>query len=151
VIPILVDHNMEGQAILLWGTLAAEGWLGLLPLQLVRFTDVGLPPDASDRDVWRLAQARGMLLLTVNRNMREPGSLEQTIREENAETSWPVLTIGSPHRLDEKSYREECAVRLVEIVLDVEELSRDGPDLHSVAIAGSGPTRGSRWLPTRSP
>lgn len=69
MISILVDQNMEGQAILLWGTLAAEDWLALLPLQLLRFADVGLPPDAGDRDVWRLAQARGMLLLTVNRNM----------------------------------------------------------------------------------
>lgn len=120
MIPILVDHNMEGQATLLWGTLAAEGWLALLPLQLLKFADVGLPFNASDRVVWRLAQARGMLLLTINRSIREPGSLEQTIREENTTTSLPVITIGSPDRLDEKSYREACAVRLVEIALDLE-------------------------------
>jgi hypothetical protein len=120
VISILVDHNMEGQAILLWGTLAAEGWLALVPLQLLRFADVGLPPDAGDREVWRLAQTRGMLLLTVNRNMREPGSLEQTIREENTPASLPVITVGSPDRLDEKSYREACAVRLVEVAVDLE-------------------------------
>jgi hypothetical protein len=126
MIPILVDHNVEGQATLLWGTLAAEGWLGLLPLQLVRFADVGLPPDASDRDVWRLAQARGMLLLTANRSIREPGSLEQTIRDENTSTSLPVITIGSPDRVDEKSYREACAARLVEIVLDLENYRGTG-------------------------
>lgn len=34
MIPILVDHNMEGQAILLWGTLAVEGRLGLTTLQV---------------------------------------------------------------------------------------------------------------------
>lgn len=126
MIPILVDHNVEGQATLLWGTLAAEGWLGLLPLQLVRFADVGLPPGASDRDVWRLAQARGMLLLTANRSIREPGSLEQTIRDENTSTSLPVITIGSPDRVDEKSYREACAARLVEIVLDLENYRGTG-------------------------
>ena len=65
MISVLVDHNMEGQAILLWGTLAAEGWLALL---------------------------------------------EQTIGEENTPDSLPVLTIGKPDRLDEKSYREACAV-----------------------------------------
>ena len=27
---ILVDHNLKGQALLLWGTLAAEGWFTLL-------------------------------------------------------------------------------------------------------------------------
>jgi hypothetical protein len=126
VIPILVDQNMEGQAILLWGALAADGWLALVPLQLLRFADVGLPPDAGDRDVWRLAQARGMLLLTVNRSMREPGSLEQTIREENTTSSLPVITIGSPDRLDQKSYREACAVRLVEIVIDLENYRGTG-------------------------
>lgn len=111
---------MEGHASLLWGALAADGWLTLLPLQLVTFADVGLPFDANDRDVWRLAQSRGMLVLTLNRNMRESGSLEQTLREENTATSLPVLTVGSPNRLDEKSYRDACAVRLVEIVLDLE-------------------------------
>jgi hypothetical protein len=120
VIPVLVDHNMEGQAILLWGTLAAEGWLALLPMPLVGFSDVGLPFEASDRIVWRFAQSRGMLLLTVNRSMRGPDSLEQTIREENTSTSLPVITVSSPNRLDDKAYREACAVRLVELVLDLE-------------------------------
>jgi hypothetical protein len=117
---------VEGQATLLWGTLAAEGWLSLLPLQLVRFADAGLPPDASDRIVWRLAQARSMLLMTANRSLREPDSLEQTIREENMITSLPVITIGSPDRLDEKAYREACAMRLVEIVLDLENYRGTG-------------------------
>lgn len=126
MIPILVDHNMEGQAILLWGTLAAEGWLSLVPLQLVTFTEAGLPLDASDRDVWRFVQSRGMVLLTVNRNMRESGSLEQTIREENKNDSLPVLTIGSPDRMDDKGYRDACAVRLVEIVVDLENYRGTG-------------------------
>jgi len=30
---VLVDHNMEGQAVLLWGTLAAEDWLEVVPLK----------------------------------------------------------------------------------------------------------------------
>ncbi len=34
---VLADYNLEGQAILLWGTLATEGWLNLLPLRLVMF------------------------------------------------------------------------------------------------------------------
>jgi hypothetical protein len=43
MITVLVDHNMEGQAIMLWGTLAAEGWLDLIPLRLMTFREVGLP------------------------------------------------------------------------------------------------------------
>ena len=48
---ILVDHNLKGQALLLWGTLAAEGWFTLLPLRLATFEEVGLPVNSSDRAV----------------------------------------------------------------------------------------------------
>ena len=67
------------------------------------------------------ARAQGMILLTHNRNMKGEDSLEQTIREETAPTALPVLTIGRVERLRERSYRERCAVRLVEIGLDVEK------------------------------
>lgn len=117
---ILADHNLEGQAILLWGTLATEGWLELLPLQLMTLRDVGLPAASSDREVWRFVQAQQMLLLTGNRRMKGSDSLEQTIREENLATAFPVITIGSAERLDERTYREQCASRLVEIILDIE-------------------------------
>jgi hypothetical protein len=46
--------------------------------------------------------------------------LERTIQEENTPTSLPVLTIGSTKRLGERRYREQCADRLVEIVVDIE-------------------------------
>lgn len=116
---ILVDHNLKGQALLLWGTLAAEGWLDLLPLRLVTFEEVGLPINSSDRVVWRFAQARGLILLTGNRSRKGSDSLEQTIRDENTIASLPVITVASVARLDERSYREQCASRLVEIVLDL--------------------------------
>jgi len=120
MITVLVDHNMEGQATILWGTLVAGGWLDMVPLRLVTFAEVGLPVDSSDRVVWRFVQAQQMLLLTDNRSMKGADSLEQTLREETIPTSLPVLTIGNVNRLDERPYREECAERLVEIVLDLE-------------------------------
>ena len=46
---VLADHNLEGQAILLWGTLATEGWLNLVPMRLVLFHEIGLPHDSSDQ------------------------------------------------------------------------------------------------------
>ena len=52
MITILVDHDMEGQAFLLWGTLSATGWLELLPMRLARSVDVGLSYDSTDREVW---------------------------------------------------------------------------------------------------
>lgn len=120
MIAILVDHNLEGQAILLWGMLAADGWLELVPLRLVTFADAGLPFDSSDRMVWRFAQTHQMLLLTDNRSRKGADSLEQTLREENTATSLPVLTIGSAQRMAERDYRQRCATRLIEIVLDLD-------------------------------
>ena len=120
MITILVDHNMEGQATLLGGTLVTEGWLDLVAVRLVTFVEVGLPFDSSDRSVWRFIQSQQMLLLTDNRSMKGEDSLEQTLREENTPTSLPILTIGSVNRLDEREYREECAERLIEIILDLD-------------------------------
>ncbi len=120
MITVLVDHDIEGQAVALWGTLAVEGWLELFPISLATFEKVGLPLDSSDRVVWRFAQANEMVLLTNNRNMRDEDSLEQTLREENIASSLPVLTIGNVERLRERAYRERCATRLVEIGLNLE-------------------------------
>ena len=116
---ILADHNIEGQAMILWGMLSAEGWPELLHLRLVTFAQVGLPDDSSDRQVWRLAQEKKMLLLTANRRMKEEDSLEQTIREENTPTSLPVLTIANVNKLEERVYRDRCITRILEIVIDL--------------------------------
>jgi len=121
MITILADRDVEGQVFLLWGTLSATGWLELLPMRLVRFADVGLPYDSTDREVWRFAQASQMLLLTNNRNMEGVGSLEQTIRAEGHVTALPVITIGRSERMSEGTYREQCATRLLEIIVDLED------------------------------
>ena len=107
-VAILVDHNMEGQAALLWESMVASRWLALLPVRLITFAQVGLAIETSDREVWRLAQERSMLLLTDNRNMDDVDSLEQTIRDENTLASLPVLTIGSLDRIGDREYRERC-------------------------------------------
>jgi hypothetical protein len=62
-----------------------------------------------------------MHLLMDNRNMEGGDSLEQTIRDENTEMSLPVLTIGRVERMIELTYREACAVRLLDIVLYPED------------------------------
>jgi len=120
VITILVDHNIEGQATMMWGALNAEGWLELLPLRLMTLAQAGLPPESRDREVWRFAQANKLILLTSNRRMREADALEQTIREENVAALLPVLTIGNVRQMVEQTYRERCAMRLLEIVMDLE-------------------------------
>jgi len=120
MITVLTDHDIEGYAALLWGTLASMGWLELFPLKLQTFADIGLPLDSTDREVWRFAQANGMILLTNNRNMEGEDSLEQTLREENQSDSLPIITISNVNRLAERTFRERCADRLIEIGLDLE-------------------------------
>jgi hypothetical protein len=111
MITVLVDHNMEGQATLLWGALAAEGWLDFVPMRLMTFSEVGLPFNSDDRTVWRFVQAQRMLLLTDNGSMKGHDSLEQTIRDEHTPTILPVITIGRLDRLDEQDYRTRCVTR----------------------------------------
>lgn len=120
MITILIDHDIEGYGVILWGTLATTGWLELFPLKSATFQDVDLPINSPDRQVWRFAQQNEMILLTNNRNMESQDSLEQTLRDENASTSLPVLTIGNINRLNEKPYRERCVTKLLEIVLYLE-------------------------------
>lgn len=119
-IVVLADHNLEGQAQLLWKTLESSGWLELFSLRLVLFAEVELPEDSNDRQVWRFAQQQGMILLTGNRRMTGEDSLEQTLREENTLTSLPVLTMGNLNRMVESKYRKECMDRLLDILLDLE-------------------------------
>lgn len=117
---VLLDHHMKKQGVLLWATLGSEGWLKLLDIPMLTFDDVGLPIDSNDRDVWRLAQEKQLILLTGNRNKDGEDSLEQTIRNENVSNSLPVITIGLVERLEESVYREQCVERLVEIILNIE-------------------------------
>ena len=58
--------------------------------------------------------------------MSDADSLEQTIREENTTASLPVLTVSASRRLRDKQYRETCAERLVEFVMDLENLCGAG-------------------------
>ena len=96
-------------------------WLDLAPIQLVTFDGIGLSADSNDQVVWRFAQASGMLLLTANRNAKGEDSLEQVMRKENQVTSFPIITIGDPDRINESDYRECCVERLVEIVIDIQD------------------------------
>ncbi|NJN97739.1 MAG: ACP S-malonyltransferase [Anaerolineales bacterium] len=117
---ILVDHNIEGYAVILSGAFDTMGWSELFPVHFVTFREIGLLPDSNDRIVWRFAQAHQMMLLTDNRNMKGLDSLEQTLQEENTLTSLPVLTVGNIARMVEREYRERCVTRLAEIIENLE-------------------------------
>lgn len=117
----LVDHNLEGQALLLSEIITGQGWQNVFPIDFVALEDLSLPINSSDRVIWRFAQARQMILLTANRRMKGEDSLEQVLREENTPTSLPVITIANADRvLNDSDYREECVNRLLEIALFIE-------------------------------
>lgn len=65
---VLVDYNLNQEAILLSGIIASEGWLELVEIRLVTFREMELAINSDDRVVWQFAQANQMLLLTANRN-----------------------------------------------------------------------------------
>ncbi|OUL32641.1 DUF5615 family PIN-like protein [Nostoc sp. 106C] len=116
----LIDHNLEGYAVQLLGTLASQGWFEMFSIRFLMFHEAELADDSSDRIVWRFAQENQMILLTANRRMKGVDNLEQTIREENTTSSLPVVTIASLDRFNDREYRERCAVRLIDILLDIE-------------------------------
>jgi hypothetical protein len=91
-------------------------------IQVATFDDVGLTEDADDRTIWRFVQEREMLLLTNNRNGIDEHSLDRAMREEWTPTTLPMLTIGNAGRIKEFDYRARCAERLVEIILELDNL-----------------------------
>jgi hypothetical protein len=119
---LLVDHNLEGHALLLSGNVSILGWLETLPIRFITFEEVELPVTSDDRVVWRFAQANQMILLTANRSMKGKNSLEKVMREENTSTSLPVITIGDADRvLADPDYRNRCIDRLLEIIFDIDD------------------------------
>jgi hypothetical protein len=122
VTALLADHNIEGHAQLLLGTIQAMGLAELLDVRVTTLVEVGLSEASPDREVWRRAQELGMVLLTANRRRREHDSLEQTLREEVTPTSLPVLTISRARQLlTDSAYRRICAERVAEIIFDMEQ------------------------------
>jgi predicted nuclease of predicted toxin-antitoxin system len=67
MIGILLDNDLNGMLDLLETALLRSGWEELRLLQFVSLYQVGLANNAIDREVWRTAQANGMILLTGNR------------------------------------------------------------------------------------
>ena len=117
----LIDHNLKGHALVLFGAIGSQGWLDIVPIRFVTFAEMDLSIDSNDRVVWRLAQENQMILLTANRSMKGKDSLEQVIREENTSASLPVVTISNADRLlNDSEYRGRCVESLIEIVLDVD-------------------------------
>ena len=114
---ILIDHNIEGFAPLLLGVLVKEGWVELLQLQFLYFSETALQADSDDTTIWRYVQGVGALLLTSNRNRQDDTSLQATIERENYPAALPVLTLSHPERLWVPAYRLQVALKIAEIII----------------------------------
>jgi predicted nuclease of predicted toxin-antitoxin system len=119
-ITILLDHDVEGQAVFLQAGLREIGWDQLLTVEFARLRDCGLPDDTPDRDIWRFAQQHRLLLITNNRNSEDETSLAATIEREGAADSLPVITVAQVDRLRLADYRQRAATSLVEIIISPE-------------------------------
>lgn len=58
----LIDHNLGGHAIVLFGAIAAQGWLDLVPIQFVTFAAMDLAIDSDDRTVDAYRGARRIFI-----------------------------------------------------------------------------------------
>ena len=121
---IMADHDVEGQVQVLLRLLTAAEWHEVwqeLAVRVESFAYLGIPPDSSDAELWRICQAQQILLITGNRNSTGPEALETVMARDNTPTSLPVLTIADPRRvLSSRAYAERVAIRLLEYLLDLE-------------------------------
>lgn len=127
---IMADHDVEGHVDVLLSIWLSAEWQQFwsdVACDVATFRSLGLASSAPDAEVWRQCQARGILLITGNRNAEGDDSLEATIRREQTPRSLPVFTISDPDRLmRDRGYAESVASRLLEYLPIVERLRGSG-------------------------
>ena len=122
---ILADVNVLGHAQVLL-QLMQEGYRteiwAWLNYQIASLADLGLAADASDRIIWQKCQNQRLILVTANRNEKDPNSLGVAIRELNRLDSLPVITLANSERiLKDRAYAELVADRLLEYLFDIDK------------------------------
>jgi hypothetical protein len=127
---ILADVNAVGQVAYLIQQMQAEYWADFwtaLGLVHKRFADVGLTATSSDLDIWRTCQAEQLVLITDNRNLDSPDSLEAAIRQYNAPDSLPVFTIGDLDKFgSSRDYFDLVLESLYDYLLRIDTLRGTG-------------------------
>jgi hypothetical protein len=114
---ILIDQDIKGHGLFLELGWRETGWEQLLPLEFKLLSDVGLPPNCPDQDIWRFVQQQGFLLITGNRNREDETSLQATIERENRPESLPMLTVSHKESLLLAEYRQQVAHGLADVLL----------------------------------
>lgn len=123
---LLADANIEGHVAALVRFCQSPTWIefwNALRVKAFSFADVGLTRHSLDVDIWRLCQRDSIVLVTDNRNSEGPDSLEAAIQSLADANSLPVLTLANGNRvLRDRAYAEAVAIRLMEVLDDVERL-----------------------------
>ncbi|MGK7929027.1 MAG: ACP S-malonyltransferase [Spirulina sp.] len=117
----LIDSTLDGYAPILRSSLAKRGWLELLSIHLMTFQEAGLAKDSSDLMVWNYARKHKIIVFSSHQNMKGHDSLEEKIRKENTQNSFPTIIVDNLSRLEDYDYRESCLDRLIEISLEIEK------------------------------
>ena len=121
---IVPDANCEGHfrvlLRLLHNETRREVW-HFLNLAVLTFDELGLPADASDREVWKGCQQRDVVLITANRTAAGPNSLEAVIQTSNTPESLPVVTLANVERIRrDRHYANQVADHLLDYLFDIE-------------------------------
>jgi hypothetical protein len=127
---IMADHDSEGHVQVLLRVLTSAAWVDVwheLTIGVESFASLGLPTNTPDAVLWQICQGQQIILITGNRNKAGPDALEAVIEREHTPTSLPVLTIGVPPRvLSSQAYAERVVIRLLELLLDLEQYRGTG-------------------------
>jgi len=127
---ILADNDVRGQVEYLVVLMQADPWWEYwqdLDLALYHFEDMGLIRTSTDPEVWERCQVDEVVLITGNRNLSGPDSLEATIRLRNTPQSMPVFTIADVNKLNaSKAYAEQVVESLIDYLQRIETLRGAG-------------------------
>jgi hypothetical protein len=122
---ILADNDVTGAVAVLRRTLESGEWAeyaAQLDLRFLRFADLGLLRNASDRSVWQACQAAGAVLITANRTGGDD-SLERTLDELSGPDTLPVITLADPQRIfRDPSYAADSALQLLDYLERIHSL-----------------------------
>ena len=127
---ILADANALGHVTALAQQMRsgewAEFWIAL-GLELKHFEDVGLSVDSTDLEIWKTCQAEELVLVTDNRNLDSPDSLEATIRDHNLPDSLPVFTISDLNAFrTSRAYANKVLEDFYDYLLRIDEVRGAG-------------------------
>ena len=127
---LLADEHCEAHLSALLHACRSPRWRDVwdaIAVPVHTFQALKIARATPDDQLWILCQREDLLLLTANRNQESPQSLEATIRMLGTAASLPVLTLPDADRiLKDAVYAERAAIRLMEVLLEVDSVRGTG-------------------------